>query len=123
MLLLNVVVDAVNAFVVFHVIDAVVFVVVTVVNAVVVALVNAVVVFVDDDANAVVFVALVVVVVVGNAIGVNAWIIHRAAAVINIVAVVDDLIYICQVVCLSVCMNPVNGQAVGPILTKFGMGA
>ncbi len=25
--------------------------------------------------------------------------------------------------CLSVCMNPVNGQAVGPILTKFGMGA
>ena len=33
------------------------------------------------------------------------------------------LIYICQVVCLYVCMNPVNGQAVGPILTKFGMGA
>ncbi len=33
------------------------------------------------------------------------------------------LIYICQVVCLSVCLNPVNVQAVGPILTKFGMGA
>jgi len=24
---------------------------------------------------------------------------------------------------MYVCMNPVNGQAVGPILTKFGMGA
>ncbi len=34
-----------------------------------------------------------------------------------------NLICICRVVCLSVCMNPVNGQAVGPILTKFGMGA
>jgi len=29
----------------------------------------------------------------------------------------------CLSVCLYVCMNPVNGQAVGPILTKFGMGA
>jgi hypothetical protein len=37
--------------------------------------------------------------------------------------VLRDLIYICQVVCLSVCLNPVNGQAVGPILIKFGMGA
>ncbi len=41
----------------------------------------------------------------------------------KIVKIIFYLIYICQVVYLYVCMNPVNGQAVGPILTKFGMGA